>query len=290
MTTILPRSAWTTTPDNRHQKLDPARVVGLAVHYPAAGNAPLGGLTKAQVARRLEGWRKYHVNSHGWRDIGYNYAIDQSGRIWFLTGLDVGAHANAVGNTTRVGVLFVIGDNEKPTDAALAAFRDLRSWILARMPKATRVEGHQQIPGNSTSCPGKPLMAAIRAGQLSGNSNQTPLEDDMELSDQIKLTPAIKKELGTTRDTQSVGGALQYGAAAYRVAQRTEAQVRALIKSQGKGEVTAAAIAAELAPALLDGLGDVVREVLAEFPTRDADQIAVAVVAQMAARLAEVAE
>lgn len=171
--TILPRSDWTRTPDNRHDDLDPSRVVGIAVHYPAVGDKILAKSTKAQVAAWLEGWRKYHVNGHGWRDIGYNYAIDQAGRIWFLTGLDVGAHANAVGNPTRVGVLFVIGDNEEPTPEAIAAFNQFHHWVLQFLPKALKVEGHQEIPGNSTACPGKPLMAAIKDGRL-GTKGDTP--------------------------------------------------------------------------------------------------------------------
>lgn len=166
MTMILPRSAWTTTPDNRDVDLQPSRVNALTAHYPADGNVTHRDLTQEQVAAKLRGYRNGHT-AKGWRDIGYNYAIDQSGRIWFLTGLDVGAHANAVGNTTSVGVLFVVGNTEPISAAAIEAFRWLRQYVIGKgYTKATKVQGHQQVPGNSTSCPGAPLMALIKSGAL----------------------------------------------------------------------------------------------------------------------------
>ncbi|MCY4726688.1 N-acetylmuramoyl-L-alanine amidase [Nocardioides sp. STR2] len=165
---ILDRSEWTTARNGRlGRPLLTSRVVGIAVHYPAAGDAPLNGLSKAQVAQRLRGWRDFHVRK-GWADIGYNFAIDGSGRVWNLTGFNIGAHANAIGNPTRVGVLFVIGNNEQPSEEAIDAFLKLRQHILGTFKNATKVEGHQQVPGNSTACPGGPLMAAIRAGRLVG--------------------------------------------------------------------------------------------------------------------------
>lgn len=168
MATILPRSAWTKTSNGRAGRpLDKSRVVGIAVHYPAAGSANLSALTKTQVASRLEGWRKLHTSApRNWADIGYNFAVDGAGRIWDLTGYNIGAHAGATGNPTRVGVLFVIGDTEKPTTKMLEAFAALRAHILKSYPKATKIEGHQQVPGNQTSCPGKPLMALIQSGKI----------------------------------------------------------------------------------------------------------------------------
>ena len=128
MVTILPRSAWTKTPNNRPTPLTAASTTSISLHYPAVGKVTLAGESQSKTAQRLEGWRKLHVGpSRGWRDIGYNYAVDQAGRIWFLTGLRQGAHAGTnAGNQTSVGVLLVLGDNEAPTDAMIAGVRSLR--------------------------------------------------------------------------------------------------------------------------------------------------------------------
>ncbi|KQP81561.1 peptidoglycan-binding protein [Aeromicrobium sp. Leaf291] len=178
--TYIPRSEWTNTKNGRAGRaLDVARVDGFAVHYPADGNVTLGRLSRAQVAAKLRAYRQVHLNKK-WADIGYNYAIDQAGRIWFLTGDNVGAHANVVGNTRRIGVLFVVGNNEPISPEAIEAFRALRADKRRKFTKATLVQGHQQVPGNSTACPGAPLMALVRSGALSKAPGATtePVELD----------------------------------------------------------------------------------------------------------------
>ncbi|GAA4680595.1 N-acetylmuramoyl-L-alanine amidase [Nocardioides nanhaiensis] len=171
---ILPRSAWTSTRNGRAGRpLSKSRVVGIACHYPAAGNVRLAGLSQSAVANRLRGWRSYHV-SKGWADIGYNFALDGSGRVWDLTGFNVGAHAGTIGNPSRVGVLFVLGNDEEPPEAMVDAFRELRAHIRRTFPSANLVQGHQQVPGNSTACPGKPVMRAITSGRLTAAHAATP--------------------------------------------------------------------------------------------------------------------
>lgn len=160
---ILPRSAWTKTPNNRPTPLSAASTTSITLHYPAVGKITLAGETQAKTASRLEGWRKMHTGQNGWRDIGYNYAVDQAGRVYFLTGLRVGAHAGTnPGNQTSVGVLLVLGDNETPTDAMIAGVRSLRAEILRTRPKAQAVKGHRDW--KSTACPGQKTYDLIKAG------------------------------------------------------------------------------------------------------------------------------
>lgn len=175
MTLFIPRAAWTATaPSSNGRWRD---VLGVAVHYPADGNVTNADLTQSQVAAKLRGYRNYHVNTRGWGDIGYNFAVDQAGRVWELRGMDnVGAHcasrSNPDANTRYVGVLFVVGNAEQPTAAAVEAFKDLRTRILARFPAAVQVVGHGQVPGAQTACPGQHLLALAGDGTLTG---QTPV-------------------------------------------------------------------------------------------------------------------
>lgn len=162
MATILSRSAWTSSRASG-PAFNFSRMRGIVVHYPAAGKA-IGEISKAAVAARLRGWRNYHVNGRGWSDIGYQYGIDQAGRIWSLRGDRVGAHT-AGHNSTTVGVLFVVGDNEPLTDEAKQAFRDLRAH-LRRKENTANVWGHTQMSGASTRCPGPYIMGSLRDGSL----------------------------------------------------------------------------------------------------------------------------
>ncbi|WP_053205849.1 peptidoglycan recognition protein family protein [Jiangella muralis] len=189
MATYRPRSAWTSTAPGG-DTLSASAVTRINVHYPASGNVRLQGISDADVARRLRGWRQYHIDGRGWSDIGYSMAIDGHGCIWTLRGLDrVGAHSasdsNPSENRHSHGVLFVIGNDEEPTTAAVNAFRQLRADILKRSPKATLVRGHQQVPGASTECPGDPLMELIRAGALAGNPRPEPDPEDDVTQEQL---------------------------------------------------------------------------------------------------------
>src|SRR5690606_36622474 len=65
----LPRSAWTDTepgfPNWPERKINPNDVWGNVLHYPAAGNRSFAGLSKKEIARWLNIWRDYHVNTRG---------------------------------------------------------------------------------------------------------------------------------------------------------------------------------------------------------------------------------
>ena len=166
MATILSRSKWTST-SARGTAFNWSRIRGIVAHYPAAGR-DIGVLSEAQEASRLRGWRNYHVSGRGWADIGYNYGIGQSGRIYSLRGNRAGAHATGH-NSTTVGVLFIVGDNEPLTREARDAFKALRAY-LRKKGAGSGVWGHQQMSGASTRCPGPYIMGDIRAGRLSGGS------------------------------------------------------------------------------------------------------------------------
>jgi hypothetical protein len=195
MTEFLPRGAWTDTPAGGATLTD-AKLKGNACHYPASGNVTLAGLSREQVASRLRGWRDYHVNVKGWSDIGYQVAIDGAGRVWTLRGIGrvPAAHAspaNPDANEEYGATLWVLGDNERPTAAAIQAYRDFRTLWLARWPDATDVRGHRQVPGAQTECPGDQIIALIADGTLTRATDPTPpLEDDMTPEQEKQLAEA----------------------------------------------------------------------------------------------------
>lgn len=179
MTTIMPRSAWTSTGRGfaryGNRKLVPSRIAWLAVHYPGAGNFVAANDSRGQTAARLRGYRDFHVRTRGWADIGYCDAVDQQGRIWNLAGVThAAAHSASArypnANYEGLGLLAILGNNEKPTikmRRAIRAYRKMRRKTFRRM---TPVYGHQQMKGASTACPGKAMMALIRAGDFVKNA------------------------------------------------------------------------------------------------------------------------
>lgn len=182
MARILPRSTWTSTAKGftriSSRRLSPANIEWLIPHYPAMGNITIGSSPSlASSAARLRGWRNLHVRTNGWADLGYPYAIDQAGRIFEAAG-DTHAGAHTVGYNFRgLAVLFIVGNNERPTAKARASFRALGRHLRKQKFKNMRTDarGHQQFPGNATSCPGKPIMRDIKNNVLDfGGTGSTP--------------------------------------------------------------------------------------------------------------------
>lgn len=154
---IIPRAEWGARPATNPQRIAPARRRAFVVHYD--GDVPTTR-TGPAVPRGIQ---SYHQNSRGWSDIGYNFVIDQSGAIFEGRGWDVlGAHAGPSGNVVGIGVQVHIGGAQQPSPAALDALAWLYAQANAHCGRRLELKGHCDYI--STSCPGRPLLAIVRAG------------------------------------------------------------------------------------------------------------------------------
>jgi hypothetical protein len=124
---------------------------------------------------------RYHTQSLGWKDLGYNIVIDRAGNVYEgrKGGLDrgvIGAHASGF-NTGSFGVS-VIGNYEaaNPTQASMRALENVIAWqssVYGIHPEGTTtrggtrystIVGHRQV--GQTACPGRIMnhLQSIRAG------------------------------------------------------------------------------------------------------------------------------
>ncbi|MEU0315269.1 N-acetylmuramoyl-L-alanine amidase [Nocardioides sp. NPDC006273] len=177
---IYSRRQWGA--DERVREAGPPKyheVRGGFVHHTVNTNS----YTTEQVPGIIRSIYTYHVQSRGWRDIGYNFLLDKFGRIWEgrYGGVDrpvVGAHtsgynghgfgASAIGNFDTVA----------PPTALVDAFSTLFAWKLSlhgvrgdqgstRMGDRTfshAIMGHRDA--GSTACPGRylyPELSTIRS-------------------------------------------------------------------------------------------------------------------------------
>ncbi|MFI2348198.1 N-acetylmuramoyl-L-alanine amidase [Streptomyces sp. NPDC019443] len=129
---IITRQGWGADESLRERTFVYTTSVKAAfVHHSATGN----NYTCAQAPSVLRSIYRYHVVSSGWRDFGYNFAVDKCGNIYEgraggVAKAVLGAHTLGF-NTDSVGIA-VLGTYSlsTPPAAAVTAVARLTAWKL----------------------------------------------------------------------------------------------------------------------------------------------------------------
>ncbi|WP_314613162.1 peptidoglycan recognition protein family protein [Streptomyces stackebrandtii] len=192
---IITRKGWGADETLREKGFVYTKSIKAAfVHHTATGN----NYTCRQAPSVLRGIYRYHVKSSGWRDFGYNFAVDKCGNIYEGRAGGVakpvlGAHTLGF-NTNSMGVA-VIGTYSKsnPPAAVLTAVAKLTAWKLGLhgvnptsttyltsgggnlYKKGTKVKlrtisGHRD--GFATECPGARLYGKLATARTSSAKYQ----------------------------------------------------------------------------------------------------------------------
>jgi hypothetical protein len=155
------------------------RLKQVHVHHTATGNS----YSRSDVPGLIRGMYRYHTQSLGWFDIGYNFLVDRFGRTWVgrsggPSRLVRGAHTLGF-NHQSVGVA-MIGtlSSRKPWPRAVSALVRVAAWKLDRRGREAVgrvrststgsdkyrdgekvrlpiIDGHRDT--NDTACPGQRL-------------------------------------------------------------------------------------------------------------------------------------
>jgi hypothetical protein len=182
---IIRRSEWGADESLRSGTPGFASITKMAVHHTATEN------NDPDPAATVRAILAYHTQSNGWNDIGYNFLIDASGRIYegryaqsyasgeMPTGENkegggvIGAHAGG-NNTGSVGIA-LLGElgSVSPSAAAVESLKRMLAWKADRHgvdPMGTAswstgelstIVGHRDV--SSTACPGDRLYSQLPA-------------------------------------------------------------------------------------------------------------------------------
>ncbi|QNP63610.1 peptidoglycan recognition protein family protein [Streptomyces genisteinicus] len=129
---IVTRKGWGADESLREKSFVYTSTVKAAfVHHSATGN----NYTCAQAPSVIRSMYRYHVKSSGWRDLGYNFAVDKCGNIYEGRAGGVakpvlGAHT--LGFNTKSTGIAVLGtySSSNPPAAAVTAVARLTAWKL----------------------------------------------------------------------------------------------------------------------------------------------------------------
>ena len=171
--TIYTRAAWGADESLREPgPPDYGEVNGAFVHHTVNANT----YSAADVPAIIRGIYAYHVNSRGWRDIGYNFLVDRFGRIWEgrFGGVDqavIGAHTQGYNDDAFAMSAIGTYTSQEPEAALLIAYQQLFAWKFSIHGVDPRysvnydgetwpaIAGHRDAA--ATECPGQRLYDAL---------------------------------------------------------------------------------------------------------------------------------
>lgn len=188
MLRIIPRSEWGAKPPTKVSKMPDSRL-GWIFHY----NGPpvpehLSGKQLMQSVQR------FHMGTKGWRDFAYSFGIDQDGNVYEGRGWNVvGGHTSGrfkgtgpSNNSHAHAVIFLIGQGQAPSQAAIDAATDLVVAGLQFGVPAIVTPHTEAAPGLHTSCPGPELIALVRSGYFT-NPHKEPSMSNRVIVNQLYL-------------------------------------------------------------------------------------------------------
>ncbi|MDJ0460357.1 N-acetylmuramoyl-L-alanine amidase [Streptomyces sp. H27-C3] len=173
---IITRKGWGADETMRERKLGYTKTVKAAfVHHSATGN----NYTCKQASSVLRSIYRYHVKSSGWRDLGYNFAVDKCGNIYEGRAGGVakpvlGAHTLGF-NTNSTGIA-VLGSytSSNPPAAAVDAVARITAWKLGLHGANPRAKTTLKSGGGNLYKKGRNVRLNVISGHRDGFATECP--------------------------------------------------------------------------------------------------------------------
>lgn len=173
---IITRKGWGADEKLREKNFGYTKSVKAAfVHHSASGN----NYRCSQAGSVLRSIYRYHVKSSGWRDFGYNFAVDKCGNIYEGRAGGVakpvmGAHTLGFNtNSTGIAVLGSFGSS-KPPAAAVNAVARLTAWKLGLYGANPRGTTYLKSGGGNLYKKGRNVRLHVISGHRDGFATECP--------------------------------------------------------------------------------------------------------------------
>ncbi|WP_409058060.1 N-acetylmuramoyl-L-alanine amidase [Streptomyces sp. SYP-A7185] len=173
---IITRKGWGADEKLREKDFAYTKSVKAAfVHHSASGN----NYRCSQAGSVLRSIYRYHVKSSGWRDFGYNFAVDKCGSIYEGRAGGVakpvlGAHTLGF-NTNSMGIA-VLGSfgYSSPPAAAVNAVARLSAWKLGLYGANPRGKTYLKSGGGNLYKKGSKVRLHVISGHRDGFATECP--------------------------------------------------------------------------------------------------------------------
>ncbi|MFI6288858.1 peptidoglycan recognition protein [Streptomyces sp. NPDC051018] len=173
---IVTRKKWGASESLREKGFVYTKTVKAAfVHHTSTGNA----YTCKQAPSVLRSIYRYHVVSSGWRDFGYNFAVDKCGNIYEgraggVTRPVLGAHTLGFNsNSMGIAVLGTYSRSNPPT-AVVKAVSRLTAWKLGLFDANPKSKVTLTSGGSNKYKKGRKVSFNVIAGHRDGFRTDCP--------------------------------------------------------------------------------------------------------------------
>ncbi|WP_254664823.1 N-acetylmuramoyl-L-alanine amidase [Streptomyces prasinopilosus] len=173
---IVTRSGWGADESLREKTFVYTDTVSAAfVHHSASGN----NYTCAQAPSVIRSIYRYHTESMGWRDIGYNFLVDKCGKIYEgraggVANPVLGAHTLGFNsNSTGVAVLGTFSSTSPPT-AAVTGVAQLTAWKLGLHGMDPSAKTYLTSGGGNLYAKGTKVRLNVISGHRDGFNTECP--------------------------------------------------------------------------------------------------------------------
>ncbi|MFE9454632.1 peptidoglycan recognition protein [Streptomyces sp. NPDC006739] len=173
---IVTRRGWKADESLReHGFASMKKVKAAFVHHTSTGN----NYTCRQAPAVIRGIYRYHVESLGWRDIGYNFLIDKCGTIYEGRAGGVakairGAHTLGFNNSSMGIAVIGTFNSVKPSSAVVKAISRLTAWKLGLYGANPRGKTYLRSGGGNLYPKGKNVRLHVISGHRDGYATDCP--------------------------------------------------------------------------------------------------------------------
>ncbi|XP_067670976.1 peptidoglycan-recognition protein SC2-like [Haliotis asinina] len=155
---ILSRASWGAR-TQRSSSYMPGPAKYVFIHHGDSGSCS----SQSGCSAIVRAYQNYHMDTHGWSDIGYSFIVGEDGNAYEGRGWDkIGAHTQGY-NSVGLGFC-VIGtyDDHVPNAAALNTLKNLIACGVGKgkIKSTYTLRGHRDM--NDTTCPGTALYNLIK--------------------------------------------------------------------------------------------------------------------------------
>jgi len=165
---IVSRADWGAKKPRKKSNIYTAQLPTL--HYVGANVVKASTLEEEKSF--LRGIQRFHMQTRGWFDIAYNFAVGLSGNVYELRGLGVRSAANGKtkANKESYAVLLLVGGSQVPSDEMISSTKN-----LLKVVGGDDYQGHRDH--KATACPGDVVYGLLEAGAFKAGSSVPKLSN-----------------------------------------------------------------------------------------------------------------